>query len=262
MYSPSKQLMTPLLLLSLLFQICVSQDTITPDEPLKDGDTLVSNRETFALGFFSWPANSSRRYVRIWYNKVPVQTVVWVANRDNPLDGTAGILSIDGHRNLVFTETNRSIPIWSTNASVVSANHSMARLLDTGNLVLVHPQTQRHIWQSFDFPTDTWLPFMKLGLDRRAGLNGSLTSWKSKDDTGTGNCTLAIDPTRYPQLFLYEGGAPLWRVGSWTGQRWSGVPQMTPNFIFNISYVDNQDEITVEDRLLVPNVFAIAVVKP
>ncbi|KAG7964016.1 hypothetical protein I3843_09G147400 [Carya illinoinensis] len=242
-------LLTPLLLLSLLFQICVSQDTITLDEPLKDSDTLVSNRETFAIGFFSRPANSDRRYVGIWYNKVPVQTVVWVANRDNPLDGTAGILSIDGHGNLVLTETNRSIPIWSTNASVVSANHSMARLLDTGNLVL-----------SFDFPTDTWLPFMKLGLDRRAGLNRSLTSWKSKDDLGTGNCTLAIDPTGYPQLFLYEGGAPLWWVRSWTGQRWSSVPQMTPNFIFNISYMDNQDEITIEDRLLVPNSFAIVVV--
>ncbi|KAG2689663.1 hypothetical protein I3760_09G148900 [Carya illinoinensis] len=205
-------------------------DTITLDEPLKDSDTLVSNRETFALGFFSRPANSSRHYVGIWYNKVPVQTVVWVANRDNPLDGTAGILSIDGHGNLILTETNRSIPIWSTNASVVSANHSMARLLDTGNLVL-----------SFDFPTDTWLPFMKLGLDRRAGLNRSLTSWKSKDDLGTGNCTLAIDPTGYPQLFLYEGGAPLWRVKSWTGQRWSSI--------------------TIEDHLLVPNIFAIVVVK-
>ncbi|XP_042940870.1 G-type lectin S-receptor-like serine/threonine-protein kinase RKS1 isoform X2 [Carya illinoinensis] len=261
MYSPSKLLLTPLLLLSLLFQICVSQDTITPDEPLKDGDILVSNRETFALGFFSRPANSSRRYVGIWYNKVPVQTVVWVANRDDPLDGSAGILSIDGHGNLDLTETNRSIPIWSTNASVASANHSMARLLDTGNLVLVHPETQRPIWQSFDFPTDTLLPFMKLGLDRRAGLNRSLTSWKSKDDPGTGYYTLAIDPSGYPQLFLYKGGAPLWRGGPWTGQRWSGIPQMKRNFIFNIIYVDNQDEITIEDRLLVPNVFAIAVVK-
>ncbi|KAG6696882.1 hypothetical protein I3842_09G170700 [Carya illinoinensis] len=261
MSSPSKKLLTPLLLFSLLFQICVSRDTITPDEPLKDGDILVSNRETFALGFFSRPANSSRRYVGIWYNKVPVQTVVWVANRDDPLDGTAGILSIDGHGNLVLTETNRNIPSWSTNASVVSANHSMARLLDTGNLVLVHPETQRPIWQSFDFPTNTRLPFMKLGLDRRAGLNRFLTSWKSKDDPGTGNCTLAIDPTGYPQLFLYKGGAPLWRLGSWTGQRWSGVPEMTQNFIFNSTFVDNQDEITIEDRLTVPNVFSIAVLK-
>ncbi|KAG2689662.1 hypothetical protein I3760_09G148800 [Carya illinoinensis] len=261
MYSPSKLLLTALLLLSLLFQICVSQDTITPDEPLKDGDILVSNRETFALGFFSRPANSSRRYVGIWYNKVPVQTVVWVANRDDPLDGTAGILSIDGHGNLVLTETNRSIPISSTNASVVSANHSMARLLDTGNLVLVHPETQRPIWQSFDFPTDTLLPFMKFGLDRRAGLNRSLTSWKSKDDPGTGYYTLAIDPSGYPQLFLYKGGAPLWRGGPWTGQRWSGAPRMKRNFILNFTYVDNQDEITIEDRLTVPNVFTILVVK-
>ncbi|KAF5475544.1 hypothetical protein F2P56_007341 [Juglans regia] len=131
----------------------------------------------------------------------------------------------------------------------------MARLLDTGNLVLVHPETQSLIWQSFDFPTDTLLPFMKLGLDRRTGLNRFLTSWKSKDDPGTGNCTLAIDPTGYPQLFLYEGGAPLWRGGSWTGKRWSGVPEMTQNYIFNVSYVDNQDEIAIEYGVTVPNVF-------
>ncbi|KAF5475543.1 hypothetical protein F2P56_007342 [Juglans regia] len=131
----------------------------------------------------------------------------------------------------------------------------MARLLDTGNLVLVHPETESFIWQSFDFPTDTMLPFMKLGLDRRTGLNRFLTSWKSKDDPGTGNCTYAIDPTGYPQLYLYEGGAPLWRAGSWTGKRWSGVPEMTQNYIFNISYADNQDEITIEYGVTVPNVF-------
>ncbi|KAG6642652.1 hypothetical protein I3843_09G149900 [Carya illinoinensis] len=260
MYFPSKQLLNPLLLLFLLFQTCVSLDTITPDEPLADGDILISNRETFALGFFS-PANSRRRYVGIWYNKVQEKTVVWVANRDDPLNGTAGILSIDGHGNLVLTEANRSITIWSTSASVVSVNHSMARLLDTGNLVLVHPKTQSLIWQSFDFPTDTLLSFMKFGLDRRTGLKRFLTSWKSQDDPGTGNFTLAIDPTGYPQLFLYKGGAPLWRGGSWTGQRWSGIPEMIRNFIFNVSYVNNQDEITIEYGVTVPNVFTRMVVK-
>ncbi|KAG2689732.1 hypothetical protein I3760_09G152800 [Carya illinoinensis] len=260
MDSPCKQLLTSLFLLSLLFQKFVSEDTITPDKPLKDGVILVSNRQTFALGFFS-PANSSRRYVGIWYNKVPVKTVVWVANRDDPLDGTTGILSIDGHGNLVLTETNGSFPIWSTKASNVSANHSMARLLDTGNLVLAHPEIQSPIWQSFDFPTDTWLPFMKLGLDRRTGLNRILTSWKSKNDPGTGNCTFEIDPTGHPQLFLYEGGVALWRGGPWTGQRWSGVPEMTRIYILNVSYVDNPDEITIVDGVTAPNVFTRLVVE-
>ena len=53
-----------LLLLSLLLvcPICTSLDTITPDQPLKDGQRLLSNQETFALGFFN-PGSSSHHYV-------------------------------------------------------------------------------------------------------------------------------------------------------------------------------------------------------
>ena len=51
---------------------------------------------------------------------------------------------------------------------------------------------------SFDYPTNTLLPFMKFGLDRRTGLNQFLTSWKSKDDPGTGNYLYQMVPTGYP----------------------------------------------------------------
>jgi hypothetical protein len=242
--NPAKELLNTSLFLSLLlFPFCISLDTILPNEPVKDGDILVSKGETFALGFFS-PGNSGRRYVGIWYNKVSEQTVVWVANRDNPLNDTSGVLYINGHGNLILNSKNRSTPIWSTNASVSSPNNSMAQLLDSGNLVLVLPDSQRVSisWRSFDYPTNTMLPFMKLGQDRRSGLNRYLTSWKSKDDPGTGNCSYEINPTGYPQLFVYKDGIPLWRGGPWTGQTWSGAPVRIPNLL-NHSFVDNQDEV-------------------
>ena len=47
----------------------------------------------------------------------------------------------------------------------------MAKLLGIGNLVLVQQDSQCFTWQSFDYPTNTMLPFMKLRLDRRIGLN-------------------------------------------------------------------------------------------
>ena len=47
----------------------------------------------------------------------------------------------------------------------------MAKLLDIGNLVLVQQDSQRVTWESFDYPTNTMLPFMKLGLDQQIGLN-------------------------------------------------------------------------------------------
>ena len=236
-----------LLLLSLLLvcPICTSLDTITPDQPLKDGQRLLSNQETFALGFFN-PGSSSHHYVGIWFNQIAEKTIVWVANRNTPLNDTFGVLSINGKGNLVLHTQNQTTPIWSTNVSffVSSTNNSMAKLLDIGNLVLVQQDSQRVTWQSFDYPANTLLPFMKLGLDRRTGLNRFLTSWKSKDNPGIGNYSFRLVPTGYPQLSLYIGQSLLFRLGSWTGITWSGAPRIASNY-FKVSFVNNQDETTI-----------------
>ncbi|OIV93169.1 hypothetical protein TanjilG_20831 [Lupinus angustifolius] len=213
--------LSPFFMLLLLTSCYHSLDTITTTHPIKDGDVLVSNnRGTFALGFFSL-GNSSSRYVGIWYNKVPQQTVVWVANRDYPLHDTSG--------NLVLTQN-------------ASSNNSV-------------------IWQSFDYPGNTLLPFMKLRLDRKTKLNRFLRSWKSPTDPGTGNMTCMIDPSGFPQLFLNKNNSPLWRGGSWTGQRWTGVPEMTNNFIFIVSFIDNADEVSITYGVKDPNVFSIMVLE-
>lgn len=90
-----------LFLLFLVLRICAYADTITPTQPLRDGDVLVSKGASFALGFFS-PGNSNRHYVGIWYNNVSEKTVVWVLNRDHPINDTSGALSIDAGGNLVL----------------------------------------------------------------------------------------------------------------------------------------------------------------
>nr|XP_023920000.1 G-type lectin S-receptor-like serine/threonine-protein kinase At1g11410 isoform X1 [Quercus suber] len=261
--NPAKSLLKSvlLLLLSLLFPICVSLDTINPDQPIKDGQTLVSNQKTFALGFFS-PGNSNRRYVGIWYYQITEQTIVWVANRDNPLNDSSGILSINSQGNLVLHSQNQKYPIWSTNiASVSSTNYSisMAQLLDVGNLVLVQQHNQRVLWQSFDYPTNTMLPFMKVGLDQQTGLSRYLSSWKSKDDPKTGKYSFKIDPTGYPQLLFYKGQTPLWRAGSWSGKGLTGAPEMKSKLYtshLNVSFTNNQDEITMMYSIAEPNVYS------
>lgn len=200
------------------------------------------------LGFFSPRDDSGSRYVGIWYNKISEQTVVWVANRDTPLknNDTSGVLSVQ-NGNLVLhaaTTKNRNVnPVWSTNVST-SSNASSAKLLDTGNLVLFNGNGNV-LWQSFDYPGNTLLPFMKLGLNRTTGLNRFLRSWKSPADPGSGNVTYKIDPAGSPQLYLNKNGIPIWRVGSWTGLRWSGVPEMTPSFIFTVEFIDDRDEVTI-----------------
>ncbi|KAB1199614.1 G-type lectin S-receptor-like serine/threonine-protein kinase RKS1 [Morella rubra] len=89
------------------------------------------------------------------------------------------------------------------------------------------------------------LPNMKLGLDRRTGLNRWLTSWKSEDDPGIGNWLYKVDTNGSPQFFLYKGSVPTWRSGPWNGYGWSGVPNIEQDSIFNVSVLDNQSETVV-----------------
>ncbi|KAL3742020.1 hypothetical protein ACJRO7_017497 [Eucalyptus globulus] len=232
------------LLLLFLLQGTIGLDILSQNNTIRDGNLLVSSGKRFALGFFS-PGNSSHRYVGIWYYQVSEQTIVWVANRERPINGTSGALSIDSDGKLVLHE-NGSFLVWSTNVSSALSNYSTtARLMDSGNLVLVQDFSERVIWQSFDYPTDTMLPFLKLGLNRKTGLNRFLTSWKSPEDPTPGNCSYRIDPTGYTQLLLYKDGDPYWRAGSWTGDRWSGIPEMTHAFIFNVSFVNDPDEVSI-----------------
>ncbi|KAL6207033.1 hypothetical protein ACLB2K_024278 [Fragaria x ananassa] len=234
---PFIQIMLILFLLLLASPTCqLPLDALTPNQPVRDGDVLVSSRKIFALGFFS-PGNSQHRYVGVWYNNVPNQTVVWVANRDNPVNDSSAVLSINGNGGLVIHGNDSSNPLWSANVTLSSPNNSTAKLLDTGNLVLLENESQRLIWQGFDYPSNILLPYMKLGYNRRSRMNWLLTTWKSQDDPGTGNCSYGISPTGLPQLVLHQGGAPRYRtlIGFYTGKLWRG----------SVSYINNEDEVSI-----------------
>ncbi|KAL5772645.1 hypothetical protein ACOSQ2_012569 [Xanthoceras sorbifolium] len=248
------------LLVFHLFQVSTTIDTITANHSIRDGDVIVSGGRVFALGFFS-PGYSVKRYLGIWYYQVLEQTIVWVANRDHPISGTSGVLAINSQGNLVLYEGNQSTaPVWSTNVSVTSMNNTVAQLLDSGNLVLAQNGAKTMLWQSFDHPTHTMLPFMKLGLDRRKGVDRFLTSWKSLDDPGTGNYSYRIDPSGFPQLSLYKGSVKWWRTGSWTGKKWTGVPEMTRNYIFNVTFVNNEDEVSIMYGVTDPSILTRMIV--
>ncbi|CAI0406963.1 unnamed protein product [Linum tenue] len=250
------------LFISLLLQLIISlslcsfssTDTISFNESLADGQVLVSNGERYTLGFFS-PGKSSNRYLGIWYTKVSVQTVVWVANRDNPIDDTSGLLLIDRRGDAVLQRGRRNISsVWSTNIS--AGGSSMAKLLDDGNFVILQQDAETVLWQSFDHPTDTIFPNMKFGLDRKTGLIKSARSWKAPDDPATGNWSYYLDPDGVPQLMLYQGQTRWWRSGPWNGNKWSGIPEMSRTFIFNTSIVNNESESSVVWGILDPNIIS------
>ncbi|KAI4368201.1 hypothetical protein MLD38_016787 [Melastoma candidum] len=242
-----------LLFLSLFRPSSSSSDTLSASQRIRDGDVLVSGGGQFAFGFFT-PGNSGSRFLGIWYAAIPVQTVVWVANRENPLNDTSGVLSVDFQGNLVLRSGNGSSLLWSTNVSlplVPSSSSPMVRLLDSGNLVLYENVDGNFIrWQSFDYPTNIHLPSMRFGFNKTSGLHWSFTSWRSYDDPRPGNCTYKIDTTGYPQAVIYKDGTPHFRVGSWTGSRWSGIQEMDHSYILRVNFTNDEDEISFTFRTI------------
>ncbi|XP_058220423.1 G-type lectin S-receptor-like serine/threonine-protein kinase At4g27290 isoform X2 [Rhododendron vialii] len=196
-------------------------DTLSPNQSLISGGTLVSSGQTFVLGFFS-PNGSKSWFLGIWYKSYP-EIVVWVANREKPIQDSNGTLIINSRGNLVLLNGSNSI-IWSSNSSR-SVQNSVARLLDSGNLVLTDKSdtgTENYTWQSFDYPSDTLLAGMKFGWDSNSGLDRYLTSWKDASDPSPGDFTYRLDIGGLPQFSLRRGSEKKYRSGPWNGVQFSG----------------------------------------
>jgi hypothetical protein len=222
-------------LLMLHFSSCTSLDSLKTSQTIKEGDLLISKGNNFALGFFS-PGSSSNRYLGIRYHKVPEQTVVWVANRNDPIIGSSGFLFVDQYGNLVlYGNDDRKLPVWSTNVSVEENDTCEAQLLDSGNLILVRKRSRKTVWQSFDYPTNILLPGMKLGLDRKLGIDRFLTSWRSAEDPGFGDFSVRINPNGSPQFFFYNGKKPICRSPPW--------PWRSQMSLYKSTFVNDPDEI-------------------
>ncbi|KAK7312936.1 hypothetical protein VNO77_37203 [Canavalia gladiata] len=231
-------------LLIFFSKISSAKDTITQFESLTNNTTLVSKDGNFELGFFT-PGSSTNRYLGIWYKNIIHKTVVWVANRDNPIKGNSSKLSMNTEGNLVLLNQNNT-SVWSTNATITKGVVVVAQLLDSGNLVVRDEKDnnlENHLWQSFDYPSDTFLPGMKLGLDFRTGLNRRLIAWKNWDDPSSGDFIAAIVPTNNPELMMWEGSTKFCRSGPWNGIQFSGEPAVKNDSTAIHTFVSNKYEM-------------------
>ncbi|CAN6278393.1 unnamed protein product [Urochloa humidicola] len=200
------------------------------------GQTLVSEQGIFVLGFL--PPNGDSTYLGIWYNYMKPQTIVWVANRDNPMKGGNGSLTLS--TTSLDLLDRRGNKVWSS--GTFTTNSPQVFLLDSGNLIIngTMPGTPNPLWQSFDQPGDTLLSGMRIGYDTSANHFIQLRSRKSDSDLSTGDCYLSLDPNRLPELLLFNGTDLVYRTGTWNGQGFSGQPylkQTNQLFAFNVSTV-------------------------
>ncbi|KAM0931435.1 hypothetical protein ACQ4PT_000449 [Festuca glaucescens] len=236
-----------------------ANDTLTPGQVLAIGGKLISRNGKFALGFFQPASTISKShiaswYLGIWFNKIPVFTTVWVANREEPITDPLTQLEISSDGNLVIiSHAGTQSVVWSTHVvsrTQTNINTTSAVLLNSGNLALTDsPSSDILLWQSFDHPTDLMLPGAKFGRNKVTGLNRPAISIKSLIDLGLGSYSVELDTSgivlkrRNPSVVYWH----------WASSRTSSlklipilkaIVESDPRIkgLFNPTYVDNNEE--------------------
>ncbi|KAM5580820.1 hypothetical protein ABKV19_010165 [Rosa sericea] len=221
---------------------------------IDDGkEALVSAGGEFELGFF--PTTTGKRYVGIWYHKVTPRTVVWVANRAEPLPAdSTGVLTIEEGNLRVFDNVTRKLYWSTTNIGTSSSFNKTVQIMDSGNLVLRNTGelTADPLWQSFQNPTDTFIPGMLMDS------NLELTSWSNKNDPRTGNYTFKLDQDQGNLFTILKNSVRYWKSGE-PGKYLSSdemrpeVAYLLSNFSKNSSLYTTQPQFDYNYTRLVMN---------
>ncbi|KAI3924163.1 hypothetical protein MKX01_029698 [Papaver californicum] len=191
--------------------------TITPTKFLTDPETIVSSKR--------WNFQ-----IRIWYNNIPGPTIVWVANRDHPLNDSSGVLRIASDGNLVVVDGQGRL-CWTTNVTATGYWDLVLRESSTN----YNHNEGRYFWQSFDHPTNALLPKMQFGMNLRTGKKQTVTSWRNDSDPSTGDFTLELDPYVIPQLIIKNGAKKKWRSGPWV-EEFLGMDHPSSDFKLEKDY--------------------------
>nr|GMC68631.1 G-type lectin S-receptor-like serine/threonine-protein kinase At1g67520 [Ipomoea batatas] len=238
-----------------------AKDTLAPGKNLLSyaGNYLESSNTQYRLKYIQQPqpAGGSTftwyfciQSARYQFQETPEDITIWVGwqgQTDFPPDL---LMSEDGQliiyaSNQEFISNIQQRPSYFTNTS--------ATLLDNGNLVLRSPEAGgRTLWQSFDYPTNTWVQGMKLGwfgLKTPRPHHSFLTSWTSQQNPSPGPFTFGVDPnnTKQPQLVLMRRGIVYWQSGAWNGNNFSFFLNAKLNFSYFSD--DNERYFILNERL-------------
>ncbi|KAJ9558417.1 hypothetical protein OSB04_013031 [Centaurea solstitialis] len=192
-------------------------------------DLLVSPNAHFTAGFHEVGENAYA--FSVWFSgryMTENRTVIWMANRDLPVNGKRSKLSLWKDGDLVLLDAGRNI-IWSSKTKLTSSSLQL-QLRNTGNLVL--DDGGRTLWQSFDYPTDTLLPNQPFTKTTK------LVSSKSRTNYSSGPYKMSFDTDGIIRL-IYD--APETTTFYWP------YPSVTSWEVGRLQYVHNRRAILDSD---------------
>ncbi|OMP03481.1 S-locus glycoprotein [Corchorus olitorius] len=166
----------------------------------------LSPSKEFAFGFHR-PENEDRFLLSIWFEQIPEKTVVWWSYEKE----TEFSVLVEAGSKVVLTTSGLVLrdpqgeERWRSVLNTGQVDYAVME--DTGNMVLVGPNSDQVLWRSFDNPSDTLLPTQEMGFQ------GQLFSRKKENDFSLGkfqlhlfdNGTLTINVINLPTRYIHGG---------------------------------------------------------
>eukprot|EP01018_Ginkgo_biloba_P000046 Gb_32320 [translate_table: standard] len=192
-------------LLSVISEAAQANDTMEINSILRQemNETLVSPNGIYELGFWQRPGSKHEYYLSIWFRFTPShnRTIVWTAQSGCYTSHCRLKLNDQGSLVIVGSYADNRLHNLYWSSQTAQRNVSAAKLLDSGNFVLVTNQ-QTTVWSSFDYPSNALLPGQKLKVGQR------LDSWLSQNDPQKGKFSLRMQFDQ--NLVLYANSYPCW----------------------------------------------------
>ncbi|KAK7257033.1 hypothetical protein RIF29_30712 [Crotalaria pallida] len=234
-----------------------ANDTMKPGDSLSGSDKLCSQNGTYCIAF-NGPFAGGLTYLTIYANMRDDDWIVWISNRNQPVVNNSALnLSLDYSGALkIESQGRKPIILYSPPPPPPQAagnnNTVVATIKETGNFVVqqLNPDGSVNsvLWQSFDHPTDSLLPGMKLGIvNHKTGHNLSLVSWVSETSPAPGPFSLEWEP-KEGELIIKRRGQVIWRSGKLRDKRFEHISEDSP-VNYAIESNEDEDSFTIETSI-------------
>ncbi|KAK7342872.1 hypothetical protein VNO80_25829 [Phaseolus coccineus] len=220
-----------------------ADDSLKPGDIFNSSSQLYSKSRKYFLDFYSIQS-LHKAFTYLAIHSAYDTTVVWKGNRDQIVHPSDPVLSLNfsGVLKIESSSLKKPIILYSSPQPI---NNTVATLLDTGNFVLQHLHsngTTTLLWQSFDYPTDTLIPTMKLGVNHKTGHRWLLYSQLTYGRATPGTFNLEWEP-REQELVIRRRGKVCWKSGKLRNNRFEHIPEDAQG-VLKYSILSNGDEDT------------------